>query len=44
MLYLKSAVDGFKVVLGGVVLNIIVLLTICIAVRPPEYDDEEKTR
>ena len=40
MLYLKSAVDGFKVVLGGVALNLIVFLTICIAVRPPVYDSE----
>ena len=44
MLYLKSSVDGFKVVLGGVVLNFVVFLTICIAVRPPEYETEEKTR
>ena len=44
MLYLKSSVDGFKVVLGGVILNLMVFLTICIAVGPPEYDNEEKTR
>ena len=43
MLNLKSSVDGFKVVLGGYVFNFVVFLTLCIAVRPPQYPTEEKT-
>ena len=43
MLNLKSSVDGFKVVLGGYVLNLVVFLTLCIAVRPPQYPTEERT-
>ena len=44
MLYLKSSVDGFKVILGGFALNLVVFLTLIISVRPPEYPDENKTR
>ena len=43
MLNLKSSVDGFKVVLGGYLLNLVVFLTLVIAVRPPEYPTEERT-
>ena len=43
MLNLKSCVDGFKVVLGGFVLNLVVCLTLCIGVRPPKYASESKT-
>ena len=43
MLHLKSSVDGFKVLLGSTALNLVIFLTLTIAVRPPEYADERKT-
>ena len=43
MLHLKSSVDGFKVILGSMMLNLVIFLTLIIAVRPPEYPDERKT-
>ena len=43
MLHLKSSVDGFKVILGGLYMNAVVFLTLIIAVRPPQYSDERKT-
>ena len=44
MLYLKSSVDGFKVILGGFVMNLVIFLTLIISVRPPEYPDADKTK
>ena len=43
MLHLKSSIDGFKVILGGLYMNAVIFLTLIIAVRPPEYPDERKT-
>ena len=43
MLYLKSSVDGFKVILGGFCLNLVIFLTLVTAIRPPEYPDEDRT-
>ena len=43
MLHLKSSVDGFKVILGGFCLNLVIFLTLIIAVRPPEYSDDRRT-
>ena len=43
MLHLKSSVDGFKVILGGFCLNLVIFLTLIIAVRPPEYPDDRRT-
>ena len=39
---LKSSITGFKVLMGGYMLNIAILLTILIAVRIPEYPDDPK--
>ena len=44
-IHLKSSIDGFKVMLGSWYINLGVLLTLMIAVRPPDYDaDETKTK
>ena len=43
MLHLKSSVDGFIVILGSSYLNLVIFLTLVIAIRPPEYLDERKT-
>ena len=43
MLHLKSSVDGFKVILGSITMNLVIFLTLIIAIRPPEYLDERKT-
>ena len=44
MLNLISNIDGFKVVIGGFVQNLAIVLTLAIAVRPPVYEgDEDKT-
>ena len=43
--HLKSSIDGFKVMLGSWYLNLAVLITLIVAVRPPEYDnDDAKTK
>jgi len=45
MIYLKNTIDGFKLVIGGFVMNIVLPLTMLIAVRVPTYeDDEAKTK
>ena len=45
MFYLKSNLDGFKVIIGPWIVHLAQLLTIFITIRPPEYqDNEEKTR
>ena len=44
MFYLKSNLDGFKVIIGPWIVHLAQFLTIIITIRPPEYlDNEEKT-
>ena len=44
MFYLKSNIDGFKVIIGPWIVHIAQFLTIIITIRPPEYpDNDEKT-
>ena len=44
MLNLISVIDGFKVVIGGFVQNLAIVLTLAIAVRPPVYEgDADRT-
>ncbi len=41
---LKSVVDGFRVIILGLIQNIIVAITMIAVVRPPVYEgDEQKT-
>ena len=43
--HIKSSIDGFKVMLGSWYLNLVVLITLIVAVRPPDYEaDEAKTK
>lgn len=42
MLNLISVIDGFKVVIGGHIQNLCVVLALAIAVRPPEYPGNEE--
>ena len=42
MINLDSVIDGFRVIIGGFILNLVALVTIIIAVRPPEYEDDEE--
>lgn len=39
---LKSSITGFKVLTGGHMFNLAILLTILIAVRIPEYPEDPK--
>lgn len=41
MLFLKNAIDGFKLIIGGFVIHAVFLLVMIIALRPPKYDDNE---
>ena len=43
MLFLKNAIDGFKLVIGSFVIHCVFILTMVIALRPPKYEDEERT-
>lgn len=44
-IHLKSSIDGFKVMLGSWYLNLAVLITLIVAVRPAKYDlDDAKTK
>ena len=46
MIYLKSQLDGFKVILGNYLLHACYLVTLLLAIRPPDYppttEDETK--
>ena len=42
MLFLKNAIDGFKLIIGGFVIHAVFLLVMVIALRPPKYDDNEE--
>ena len=42
MIYLKSQLDGFKVILGNYLLHICYLVTLLLAIRPPDYPDVKK--
>ena len=44
MLVLKSPIDGSRVIIGNFVGHFLLFLTLIIAVRPPEYEDQTKTR
>ena len=41
MIFLKNTIDGFKLVIGGFVMNIVLTIAMLCAVRPPTYDDDE---
>ena len=43
MINLLSVTDGFKVILGSFLLHFAALATMIISVRPPEYDDSDRT-
>lgn len=43
MLNLKNAIDGFKLIIGSFVIHWVFILAMVIALRPPEYEDEERT-
>lgn len=45
MHYLKSSIDGFKVVLGSYMQHILCIIMLAAAVRPPTFDgDDDRTR
>ena len=43
MIYLKNCIDGFKLIIGGFVQNVILMLVMIICVRSPTYEYEERT-
>ena len=45
MLQLFSVLDGFAIIVGGVVTHLAALFSLLVVIRvPPEYNDEVKTR
>lgn len=44
MINAKHIIDGFKIIIGGFMLNLCMFLTLIISVRPPDFEDEELTR
>ena len=43
MIVLNSATDGFNIILGTYATNLAAMITMFCTVRPPQYDDEERT-
>lgn len=46
MLFLKNAIDGFKLIIGSFVIHIVFVLamiTMIITLGPPKYEDEERS-
>ena len=43
MIFLKNAVDGFKLIIGSFVFHAVFLIAMALVLRPPEYEDKERT-
>jgi hypothetical protein len=44
MIFLKNSIEGFNLIVGGFLQHLILMLALIICVRPPSYEDEQRTK